>query len=65
MSQRWGFCLELPLKLLNSLCCTFYLNPDVLGSVINPALKIVFNSQPVDERPEADALNNAPDANRS
>ena len=45
VSQWWGFCLDLPLKLLNSFRCTFYLNPDILGGVINPSFKVVFNSQ--------------------
>jgi hypothetical protein len=65
VSQRWGFCPEFLLKLLNSLCFSFHLNPDIFRSVVNPALKIMFNSQSIDERPEANALNNAPDANRS
>jgi len=57
--------LEFPLKLLYSPCSTFHFNLDIFRSVVNPALKVVFNSQSVDERPEANALNNAPDANRS
>jgi hypothetical protein len=64
VSQGWGFGLEVSLELLNSFCCTFYLNPDILRSVVNPALKVVLNSQSINERSEADALNNAPDANR-
>jgi len=44
VSQRWGFCLELSHKLLNSFCCTFYLNLDILRSVVNPSLEVMFNS---------------------
>jgi hypothetical protein len=65
VSQRWGLCPEFLFKLLNSFCRTFYLNPDIFRSVVNPALKIVFGGQSIDEGPEADTLNNAPDANRS
>ena len=65
VSQRWGFGLELPLELLNSLFCTFYLDPDILGSVVDPTLNVMLGSQSIDERSEADALDNAPDANRS
>jgi len=64
VSQWWGFCLELLLKLLDSFGFTLHLNLDILGSVINPSLKVVFNSQSIDERAEAYALNNATDANR-
>jgi hypothetical protein len=56
---------KFPLKLLNSFCFTFYLNPDIFRSVVHPALKIMFNSQSIDERPEADALDDAPDVDRS
>jgi hypothetical protein len=65
VSQRRGFGLELSLELRNSVRCTLYFNPDTFRSVVNPALKIMLNSQSIDERPEADTLNNAPDANRS
>jgi hypothetical protein len=56
---------EFSLKLPKGFCFAFYLNSDIFRSVVNPALKIVFDSQSVDERPEAYTLNNAPDANRS
>jgi len=65
VGQRWGFGLQLPLKLSKSVCSTFHFNPDIFRSVVNPALKIVFDSQSVHERPEANALDNAPDANRN
>jgi len=64
VSKRWGFGLELTLELLNSLSCTFYFNLDIFRSVVHPALKVVLNGQPVDERTEADTLDDAPNANR-
>jgi hypothetical protein len=63
MSQRWSFRLELPFKLFDGLRSTFYLNPDIFRSVVNPAPEVVSDSQSIDERPEAHALNDAPDAN--
>ena len=65
VSQRWGLRAQLQFKLLNGLRLTFYLNPDILRSVANPSLKIMFNSQSVDEGPEADPLNDAADTDRS
>ena len=65
VSQRWSFRLELLFELLDSLPRTFYLDFDIFRSVVHPTPKIVFDSQPVDERPETDALDDAPDANRS
>jgi hypothetical protein len=64
LSQWWRLRPEFTLKLLDSLCSAFYLNSHIFRSVVDPALEVVFDSQSVNEWPEAYTLNNASDANR-
>jgi len=65
VGQRRGFRLQFLLKLPDSFGLAFYLDLDVFRSVVDPALEVVLDSQSIDERPEAHALNNAPDTDRS
>lgn len=62
--QWWCLSPEFLLKLSYGLRFAFHFNSDIFRSVVDPALKIVFDSQSVNEWPEAYALNNAPNANR-
>jgi hypothetical protein len=64
-SQRWCFRLEFLFKLPYRFCFAFYLDSDIFRSIADPALEVVFDGQSVNEWPEANALNNTPDADRS
>jgi hypothetical protein len=65
VSQRRCLRLKFLFKPPYRFCFAFYLDSDIFGSIADPSLEVVFDGQPVNEWPEANALNDAPDADRS